>query len=64
MGDVGDKYECENCHRVFTRIISDEEALAVECEFFSVEALKDAVIVCDDCYNEIMDWARETGLVT
>jgi hypothetical protein len=61
-------FKCENCKGVFNKEWSDEEA---EAEWQSVfekhaQANQERGMVCDDCYNEMLDWkppeVAEAGL--
>lgn len=61
------QYRCDCCGGIFDKGWSDEEARA-EAEQQFGEALhaegEPPALVCDDCYNEIMAWAKEKGLPT
>lgn len=48
-------YECEYCHGVFEFEWTEEEALAEMQETFGELPEEDQAIVCDDCYNKIME---------
>jgi len=51
---LGEPYTCDNCGGLFTKTWSDEEAMA------EAEALEEGLgIVCDDCFQVIMVWARQ-----
>lgn len=52
-----DTYECSNCHGVFEKGWSDEEATAELGENFPGFQPTACEIVCDDCYQKIMGWA-------
>jgi hypothetical protein len=53
-------YTCQHCKGVFESGWSDDEALKEMKENFGPDLAKDdCVIVCDDCYNAIMGWAKE-----
>lgn len=55
-----DEYQCANCDGIFQRGWPEEAALADrEANGFSG---MECVVVCDDCYRKIMQWARATGL--
>jgi nitrate/TMAO reductase-like tetraheme cytochrome c subunit len=58
---VIDEYTCENCHGTFEKAWSDEEALA-EAEAHGFE--EPYGVLCDDCHQRFMVWARKHGLVS
>jgi len=47
------EYKCAACGGIFEKGWSDEEAAAEADALFSKEELKNAELVCDDCYNMI-----------
>ncbi len=49
-------FTCLNCLETFEKGWSDEEALAEKDDLYSDTLLTDCAIVCDDCFNEIMDF--------
>lgn len=53
-----DTYQCECCHNVYAKPISDDEAAAEYARRFPDSAAKGehAVVVCDDCYHQIIAW--------
>lgn len=48
------KYTCENCLQQYETGWTDEEASIEFSERFEEEDVRDAAIVCDDCYKRIM----------
>lgn len=48
-------FVCANCKQKFTKGVSDEEALAETEELFGLYDHKDLEVVCDDCFNELME---------
>jgi hypothetical protein len=60
MSGIGEKYECEICHGVFTKIRSDEEAAAEMREtWVPTSGDDDPGVVCDDCFQEVLAWATQ-----
>jgi len=55
---MSDTYTCENCNGVFEKGQSDEAAAAELTATFPGFAPDDCSIVCDDCYQKMMAWAR------
>jgi hypothetical protein len=53
----GEQYECAICHGTFTKTWSDEEARA-ELETTWQPQPGPVDIVCDDCFQQVMSWAR------
>lgn len=53
--DEAGKYTCANCGRTFNKGWSDEEAEAEAVEAFGAVP-DDPVLLCDDCYEELMRW--------
>lgn len=60
MALAENEFECANCHGVFPKAWSDEEAQAEADEVWGA-ALDDPVEVCDDCYQRMMGWGERTG---
>ena len=60
MSGIGEPYVCDNCGGAFTKIRSDEEANAEAVALYPAEDLEAEPpgIVCDDCFRQIMAWAR------
>lgn len=56
-------FECEHCHRTFTKVWTDEQALDDATKVFGEIEESERAIVCEDCYERIMAWAREEGLL-
>lgn len=57
-------FECGNCHGVFLKGQTDEEARA-EYEMAMPQAAQrgdEEDVVCDDCYRQIMAWAKREGI--
>lgn len=55
------EYKCENCHQTFKKGWSDEEALQEFENEYTVKPDKitgGSVVVCDDCYHEIMNFVK------
>ena len=52
-----DTYECARCHGVFEKVWSDEEA-AAEMEATWQPQPGPLAVICDDCYQQMMAWAR------
>jgi len=53
-----DEYECDRCHKVFIKGVSDEEARKERDELWSEEVKQgmEFTLICDDCYKEFMEW--------
>lgn len=49
-------YTCDNCLKTFDEAWSDEEASAEFNKDFPTSEIRDAAIVCDDCYKEMVAW--------
>ncbi len=47
-------FTCAGCRGTFDQIWSDEEARAEELATFGVPHRADDVVVCDDCYKELL----------
>jgi hypothetical protein len=60
MSGKGEPYTCANCGGRFTKGCSDEEAMSEALDLFPVAdlAAEPPGVVCDDCYQAIMAWAR------
>ena len=52
----GERYECAVCHGAFTKIRSDEEALAEMRDLWN--ETRDPEVVCHDCWVQVMAWAQ------
>ena len=58
---AGSEYTCSACGGTFNRVSNDAVAIKEAARNFGVkDASKDPcmVIVCDDCYHEIMVWLK------
>ncbi len=55
---VSDTYECAQCHGVFTKAWSDEEAIAeAEALWTPGEMAEEgAAVICDDCFKTFYAW--------
>lgn len=49
-----DEYRCAACGGVFEKGWTEDEARGELADTFAIP-VEDCEIVCDDCYNEIMD---------
>lgn len=50
------QYRCAECRGVFNKGRSDEEAMAeAESNGFGGVPAQEMVVVCDDCYNHIVE---------
>ena len=63
MSGVGQPYVCGNCGGTFEKTCSDEEALAEARSTWKPGSDGDIdqgeqVTVCDDCWRQIMEWAK------
>jgi hypothetical protein len=54
-----DEYECAACHKVFTKGVSDEEALEEAATLFPTVPIEDTSLVCDDCFQKMMSDVKE-----
>ena len=55
-------FTCSMCKATFDEEWTDEEARAEYAEAFpGSNPDKDASIVCDDCYHQVMGWVASTG---
>ena len=50
----GEEYTCSACGHTFLKSQTDEEAFEEFNDSFPDEDIEEGVLVCDDCYNEIM----------
>ena len=57
-GQPGEEYECAACHGVFERIRPDAEAEAEAREIGFWQEDEDMVILCEDCYQDLVDWMK------
>ena len=48
-------YKCARCDGVFEYEWTDEEAIKEKEQNFPSISLKECIIVCDDCYKELME---------
>ena len=57
-------FTCENCGETFEQGRDDEEAKAEYRQLFAhVPETEPTSIVCEPCFEEIMKWAKEEGLL-
>lgn len=49
-------YLCSGCGGEFTKMRTDEEALAASREIWGPVAEQDLALLCDDCFKEMMEW--------
>jgi hypothetical protein len=56
---IGTEFTCACCGLVFTCEWTDEEARAEAVAAFGPDALAEADLVCEDCY-ELVLWAMRT----
>ncbi len=56
MSGIGEGYECSVCHKLFTKVRTDEEAMAEMENLF--HETSDPRIVCHDCWVQVMAWAQ------
>jgi len=47
------EYKCAMCDNIYEKTWTDEEAMNECNETFGEIDVKDCVIICDDCFNEI-----------
>ena len=65
---MDEEYTCDACGGTF---VNHRPKAEVEAEFEDMkknaigatpeELAEPPAVVCDDCFNEIMEWARQTG---
>jgi len=55
-------FTCENCHQEFNKGWSDEEQEEEMEKNFPGLSEDDRAEVCDDCYKEMMAWAKKEQL--
>lgn len=48
-----DCFQCSNCHGIFPKGLSDEEAEAQRAKEFPDIPSSEMVVVCDDCYEKM-----------
>jgi len=60
IGPPIDSFKCEACGGTFTKGWTDEEALA---ESAALGFGGDLAVICDDCHEQLMAWAKEKGLL-
>jgi hypothetical protein len=61
VSGIGESYACERCGGTFTKVISDEAAMAEARDLFPAEHIatpEDQATVCEDCFREFMAWAE------
>ena len=60
MSGQGESYTCANCKKTCVKGWSDEEAMAEARSLFPAAhlAAEEPGIVCDPCFQAIMEWAR------
>jgi hypothetical protein len=47
------EYRCEACNTVYTKAVTDEEALAESAVLFGICRPEELAVICDDCFNRI-----------
>ena len=52
---MSNEYTCDDCSETFEKTRTDEEALKELEDNFGVIPKDQRAIVCDDCYNKIMN---------
>lgn len=60
---MAENFTCSQCGDTFPKGWSDEGAAAERDELWAGVDPADCVIVCDDCFKEMLEWARSKGLV-
>ncbi len=50
-----EEFTCSLCHKTYEKERSDEEAMEEAIDHFGEESMKDAAVVCDDCFKLIMN---------
>lgn len=61
-GQIGDPYVCAVCGGQYLRTRSDADAIASEQETWEpIPGEQERAIVCDDCYQRILEWGRREG---
>jgi hypothetical protein len=59
-----DFFTCKHCGRTLQKGRSDAEALQEHARVFGcVPPPKDRAVVCDDCWVQIIAWAKATGVL-
>lgn len=55
-------YQCDQCGGVFEQGWTDDEAQAeASANGWSQIPAIEMAVVCDDCYKEIMNWAKQSS---
>jgi hypothetical protein len=61
--DVTGTFTCELCKLTYDKGRSDEDA---EVEFYRTfpeeQWEEETAVLCDDCFNTVMDWAKKKGI--
>ena len=55
---MNNTYECYECHGVFEKGWSDEEATKEQKENWGNAPDNEMEILCDACYKEFMEWYK------
>ena len=59
MSGIGEPYTCACCGSTFTKVRSDEEAMAEAGSLWTPETMADPqAVICDPCFREFMEWAK------
>lgn len=54
-----EEFTCGNCFKEFIKLNSEKEAMEEAVDIFG--EVENPVLVCDDCYNELMGAVKESG---
>lgn len=55
-------FECDMCHKTYTKARTDEEALKDAKQYFTDAELKHAAILCEDCWLQIEPARKWLGI--
>ena len=56
---AGDEFECKRCNKKFLADSDDVETVKDLIDTFGHHKPDEISVVCDDCYNEVMDDLRK-----
>lgn len=60
--DLG-TFVCAHCKRTFKKTVSDEEAMAEALAIWPQEEIDKGIdMVCETCYQAMLDWAKKEGI--
>jgi len=59
VSGIGESFTCARCGETHEKVRSDEEAMAEAEALWTAETMAHPqAVICDDCFQEFMAWAR------